>query len=232
MVLSFEHTSSDPLAPLMPRLGDANLTYAVLLSRDPESGKYRATVPDLPGFKCEADSAVEATAIMRDAVTAWMHTMRSSGRSVPPPVEHSLQQIEIGIEADRPDDRSAARQFAEVVSRVFELTEEARREFLIAESAVMDFRFADATRHVEWCTDLLMQARSVLSAAQPHGELERVHKLLEYGIAQSMQGARIGLQGTCEQDVDTVRRAEESWCAGMDAIKSALSELRRFVNQS
>jgi hypothetical protein len=169
---------------------------------------------------------------MRDAVTAWMQTMHSNGKSVPEPVDHSLEMIEIGSEVARPDGRSAARQFAEVISHVFDLTEQARREFLVAEGAVMDERFADATRHVEWCTDLLMQARTVLSEFQPHGELERVHKLFGYGIAQCMQGARTGLQGTCEQDIETVRRAEEFYVQGMEAIKTGLAELRRFVTQS
>jgi predicted RNase H-like HicB family nuclease len=232
MVLSFERASHDPLAPLMPRLGAAAPTYAVLLSRDADTGRYRATVPDLPGFKCEADSAAEATAIIRDAVTAWIHTMHSSGKEVPPSVEHSLVMIEIGLPADEPDERSAAQQFAEVVTRVFDLTEQARREFLIAESAVNDERFPDATRHAEWSIDLLMQAGNVLSGARPHGELERVYTLLEYGIARSMQGARLGLQGTCEHDVETVRQAEEFCVSGMEATKSALAELRRFVDQS
>jgi predicted RNase H-like HicB family nuclease len=232
MVLSFERVSHDPLAQLMPRLADAAPTYAVLLSRDGDTGRYRASVPDLPGFTCEADSAAEATAIIRDAVTAWIHTMHSSGKEVPRSVEHSLVKIEIGLPADKLDERSAAQQFAEVVTRVFDLTEQARREFLIAESAVNDDRFPDATRHVEWSIDLLMQARNVLSGARPHGELERVYTLLEYGIAQSMQGARLGLQGTCEHDVETVRQAEEFCVSGMEATKSALAELRRFVDQS
>jgi predicted RNase H-like HicB family nuclease len=232
MVLSFERASADPLAPLMPRLADAAPTYAVLLSRDVYTGRYRATVPDLPGFTCEAGSAAEATAIIRDAVTAWIHSMRSNGRDVPRPVEHSLEMIEIGVPADRPDERNAAQQYAEVVTRVFDLTEQARREFLIAEAAVMDERFPDATRHVEWSADLFMQARNVLSGAQPHGELERVHALLEYGITQSIQGTRMGLQGACEHDIETVSRAEEFCVSGMEAIKSALAELRRFVTQS
>ena len=232
MVLSFERASRDPLTPLMPRLGDAAPTYAVLISRDADTGRFRATVPDLPGFKCEADSAAEATAIIRDAVTAWIHTMHSSGKDVPTPVEHSLESIEIGLPADIPDERSAAQQFAEVVTRVIDLTEGARREFLIAEGAVNDERFPDATRHVEWSIDLLMQAGNVLSGARPHGELERVYTLLEYGIARSMQGARLGLQGTCEHNVETVRQAEEYCVSGMEATKSALAELRRFVDQS
>jgi predicted RNase H-like HicB family nuclease len=232
MVLSFERASSDPLAPLMPHLDGETSTYAVLLTHDPDTDRYHASVPDLPGFKCEAASPAEAKAIIRDAVTAWMHTMRSSGKSVPKPVEHSLETVEIGVEASMPDERTAAQQFAEFVSRVFDLTEEARREFLVAESAVMDERFADATRHAEWCSDLLMQARQVLSETQPHGELERVHKLLEYGVALSMRGARLGLQGSCERDIDAVRQGEEFYVQGMEATKTALAELRRFVTQS
>jgi predicted RNase H-like HicB family nuclease len=232
MVLSFERAASDHLAPLMPHLDDASSTYAVLVSHDTDTGRYRATVPDLPGFKCEAASPAEARAIIRDAVTAWMQTMRSNGKSVPKPVEQTLDMVEMGSKAAMPDERSAAKQFAEIVTHVFDLTEQARREFLIGEGAVMDQRFADATRHVEWCTDLLMQARVVLGGARPHGELERVHKLLEYGIAQSMQGARMGLQGTCEQDFETVRRAEEFCVQGMEATKTALTELRRFVTES
>jgi predicted RNase H-like HicB family nuclease len=232
MVLSFERAASDHLTPLMPQLDDASSTYAVLLSRDAATGRYRATVPDLPGFKCEADSPAEATSIIRDAVSAWMHTMRSNGKCVPEPVEHTLAMIEIGSEPSLLDERSAAQQFAEVVSHVLDLTEQARREFLVAEAAVMDERFTDAIRHAEWSMDLLMQAHTVLSEFQPHGELERVHKLFSYGIAQSMQGARTGLQGTCEQDVETVRRAEELYVQGMEAIKTGLAELRRFVTQS
>jgi hypothetical protein len=62
--------------------------------------------------------------------------------------------------------------------------------------------------------------------------LERVYTLLEYGIAQSMQGARLGLQGSCERNVETVRQAEELCVSGMEATKSALAELRRFVDES
>lgn len=232
MVLSFERASRDPLAPLLPHPEEALPTYDVLLSKDPTTGRYRATVPDLPGFTCEGSTADEATAIIRDAVTAWMHAARSNGIDVPAPTEHRLEMIRIGGAAAAPDTRSAAEQFAEIVAKILDLTEAARREFLVAEAAVMDERFADATRHVEWSTDLLLQAGSVLSGTHPHGQLERVHKLLEYGITRSGQGARLGLQGTCEQDVECVRRAEEFYVQGIEAIKSALGELRRFILQA
>ena len=232
MVLSFERASNDPLAPLLPQVEETLPTYAVLLSKDPTTGRYRATVPDLPGFACEGNTPEEATAIIRDAVTAWMHAAQGNGLSVPPPLEHRLETIQIGSEAAVLDTRSAAEQFAEVVSKILDLTESARREFLIAEAAVMDDRFTDATRHVEWSTDLLLQAGSVLSGTHPRGPLERVYKLLEYGISRSRQGARLGLQGTCEQNVECVGRAEEFYVQGIEAIKSALGELRRFVLQS
>lgn len=232
MVLSFERASSDPLAPLLAQTAGPTATYAVLLTHDAASGRYKAMVPDLPGFNCEAETAADATAIIRDAVTAWMHSMQSSRKSVPAALEYQLETIEIGPEATTLDSRSAAQQFAEVVSRVVDLTEEARREFLVAEGAVMDERFPDAVRHVEWSSDLLLQAASVLAGTQPHGELERVHKLLEYGIAQSSQGARMGLQGTCEQEIEVVRCAEDFYVQGMEATKSGLAELRRFINES
>jgi hypothetical protein len=47
-----------------------------------------------------------------------------------------------------------------------------------------------------------------------------------------MRAARMGLQGTCEHEIDAVRQAEEYYIQGMEAIKTGLAELRRFVTQS
>jgi predicted RNase H-like HicB family nuclease len=210
----------------------ATVSYAILLTRDAKTGRFTATIPDLPGFRCEADSVEEARDILHSAVTAWAASMRKDGESLPAPREYSLDSISVPTEDEFHEELSAARQFAQSVSTVCALTEDARREFVIAEAAVMDNRFSDATRHVEWSSDLLMQAHALLEKFPPHGQLERVHKLLGYGIALSMQATRMAMHGTCERDVDYVRKAEDQYVRGMEATKTALCELRRFVTAS
>jgi hypothetical protein len=55
---------------------------------------------------------------------------------------------------------------------------------------------------------------------------------MDYSIALAMQGARKGLQGTCERNVDGVRAAEDIYVSGMEASRAALSELRRLMGQT
>ncbi|HEX6508153.1 MAG TPA: hypothetical protein VF221_11020, partial [Chloroflexota bacterium] len=142
-----------------------------------------------------------------------------------------LDSIEVVLDESVTPERSSAEEYAVAVSPVELQLEEARREFLIAEAAVQDDRFPDATRHMEWCTDLLMRARDTLSTIEPHGELERVQKLLDYGVALCMQGARAGLQGTHERNVEMVRSAEEIYARGMEACRTGITELRRFMGE-
>lgn len=73
----------------------ANLEYPVIIEPLPqdEGGGFVALVPDLPGCMSDGETAEEALASVKDAVTAWIDEARETGRTIPTPSRH-LQAAE------------------------------------------------------------------------------------------------------------------------------------------
>lgn len=52
-----------------------------------ESGGYSVTVPSLPGCTSQGETRVEALAMIREAIEAYVESLVAHGDSIPGPVE-------------------------------------------------------------------------------------------------------------------------------------------------
>ncbi len=66
------------------------LEYPVIIEplAEDEGGGFVALVPDLPGCMSDGETAEDALASQKDAISAWIDEARALGRSVPPPSRH------------------------------------------------------------------------------------------------------------------------------------------------
>jgi antitoxin HicB len=64
--------------------GYLRLRYTIQLRRY-EDGTFFAGVAELPGCMTEADTAEEALAMIRDAMTGWIEVALSEGIAIPQP---------------------------------------------------------------------------------------------------------------------------------------------------
>lgn len=58
-------------------------TYTVILLRDPEDSGYTVVVPALRGCVTEGDTVVEALAMAREAIEAYVESLLLDGEPVP-----------------------------------------------------------------------------------------------------------------------------------------------------
>lgn len=71
--------------------------YDILVTRDADSGLFLAEVPDLPGCFSQGKTEEQATANVREAITAHVQTLRDLGRDVPQPSSHVLRAVDVAI---------------------------------------------------------------------------------------------------------------------------------------
>jgi len=65
----------------------------VLIEQD-EDGKFVATCPMLPGCISEGDTRQEALANIREAIAAYIESLRKHGEPVPPPISEEVIEVE------------------------------------------------------------------------------------------------------------------------------------------
>ena len=65
----------------------------VLIEPD-EDGKFVATCPMLPGCISEGDTRQEALANIREAIAAYIESLRKHDEPVPPPISEEVIEIE------------------------------------------------------------------------------------------------------------------------------------------
>jgi antitoxin HicB len=68
-------------------MSTAKLDYPVLIEplAPEDRGGFVAVVPDLPGCMSDGETAEEALANVRDAISAWIDESHALGRPVPAP---------------------------------------------------------------------------------------------------------------------------------------------------
>jgi predicted RNase H-like HicB family nuclease len=68
-------------------MASAKLDYPVLIEplASEDGGGFVAVVPDLPGCMSDGETAEEALANVKDAISAWIDEARALGRAVPAP---------------------------------------------------------------------------------------------------------------------------------------------------
>jgi predicted RNase H-like HicB family nuclease len=65
----------------------------VLIEPD-EDGKFVATCPTLPGCISEGDTRQEALANIREAIAAYIESLRKHDEPVPPPISEEVIEVE------------------------------------------------------------------------------------------------------------------------------------------
>lgn len=75
------------------------LTYSVVL--DPaEEGGYVVRVPRLPGCVTEGDTLEEAIDNAREAITAYLLSLRDDGQEIPPPDAGGIRVERVAVDPD------------------------------------------------------------------------------------------------------------------------------------
>jgi predicted RNase H-like HicB family nuclease len=67
-----------------------NRHHGLVIYWSDEDGPFVADVPELPGCMAHGDSAEDAPANAKEAMSLWIDTARESGRSVPEPRSRRL----------------------------------------------------------------------------------------------------------------------------------------------
>jgi antitoxin HicB len=69
----------------MPRetVTTTEYAYTVVFEPDPEAGGYVVTCPALPGLVTEGDTLEEARAMAKDAIRAYLESLREDGLPLP-----------------------------------------------------------------------------------------------------------------------------------------------------
>ncbi len=68
---------------------DTEREFDVILEEQEEGG-YVASVPDLPGVWTQGDTREEAVAMVKDAITGYLETIKELGRPLPKPNREHL----------------------------------------------------------------------------------------------------------------------------------------------
>ena len=68
------------------------MRFRVLLERD-EDGVYLAKVPELPGCISQGRTRKEALENVKEAIEAYLESLKKHGEPTPPPIEEELVEV-------------------------------------------------------------------------------------------------------------------------------------------
>jgi predicted RNase H-like HicB family nuclease len=68
------------------------MKYRVLIEQD-EDGVYVAQVPALPGCISQGPTRQEAVANIREAIVAYLESLKAHGDPVPPPITEEVIEV-------------------------------------------------------------------------------------------------------------------------------------------
>ena len=74
-------------------------SYSILLDPAPEGG-FTVRVPRLPGCITEGETVDQAIANAREAITAYLLSLRDDGEELPPGDDGSIQIRSIAVDLD------------------------------------------------------------------------------------------------------------------------------------
>ena len=73
-----------------------SISYRILLRKEPEGG-YMVIVPSLPGCVSYGDTIEEAIEMAKDAIAAYLESLRQSGEEIP--TEEGTLEYTLTVEA-------------------------------------------------------------------------------------------------------------------------------------
>ena len=71
------------------------MEYRVILEPDPEDGGYVAHCPALPGCYSQGDTREEAISNAREAISAYIGSLRKDGLPIPGDVEPEIVRLRV-----------------------------------------------------------------------------------------------------------------------------------------
>jgi predicted RNase H-like HicB family nuclease len=72
---------------------EAAMKYRVLVTQD-EEGMFVAEVPSLPGCISQGSTRDEALGNIREAIQAYVESLRAHGEPVPPPIDEEVVEVQ------------------------------------------------------------------------------------------------------------------------------------------
>ena len=70
------------------------MRYRVLIEQD-EDGVYVAEVPALPGCVSQGRTRAEAVANVKEAIAAYLESLRAHNEPVPPPISEEVVEVDL-----------------------------------------------------------------------------------------------------------------------------------------
>ncbi len=70
------------------------MRYRVLIETD-EDGVFVAEVPALPGCISQGKTRSEALSNIREAIAAYLESLRKHGEPVPPPISEEVVEVDV-----------------------------------------------------------------------------------------------------------------------------------------
>ncbi len=73
------------------------MEYRIILEPDPEDGGYVAHCPALPGCYSQGDTREEAISNSREAIAAYIGSLRTDGLPLPSAVEPEIVRLSVHV---------------------------------------------------------------------------------------------------------------------------------------
>jgi antitoxin HicB len=70
------------------------MKYRILIEQD-EDGVFVAQCPALPGCVSQGQTRNEALANIKDAISAYLESLKKHGEPIPPPIDEEIVEIAI-----------------------------------------------------------------------------------------------------------------------------------------
>ncbi|HEX5758275.1 MAG TPA: type II toxin-antitoxin system HicB family antitoxin [Thermoanaerobaculia bacterium] len=70
------------------------MKYRVLIEPD-EDGVFVAQVPSLPGCVAQGVTRAEALSNVREAIEAYLESLKAHGEPIPPPIEEEVVEVAV-----------------------------------------------------------------------------------------------------------------------------------------
>ena len=71
------------------------MEYEIILEPDPEDGGYMVHCPALPGCYSQGDTRKEAIENIREAITAYVESLKKDNLPIPPSVEPEIVRVSV-----------------------------------------------------------------------------------------------------------------------------------------
>jgi len=76
------------------RVSEVYVKFRVLIAQD-EDGVFVAEVPSLPGCLSQGTTREEAVLNVREAIEAYLESLKERGEPIPPPIDEEVVEVAI-----------------------------------------------------------------------------------------------------------------------------------------